>query len=536
MKNCCSMLLGLALLLAPSGGYAQESECLRSQELDRYHLLRRLSLDLRHRLPDYEEYLALDGESTVPDSLIEAWMAGDEFRIAMRRFHEHLLWPNVRNVRLADPVFILTKPRGDADGIFSIRSAARRSVYRGDGQLTCLDQEQTDFDETGHPIPIVEEGNTRREGWVRVRPYWAPETTIRVCAYDAQTTPTAPSRNGEVTSCSEFGAQRNPRCGCGPDLRWCYGPDVARTITEMMREQLLRLIDAHTVGGKPYSGILTDTTVEMNGTLDFWKKHLAHLVSPFRIYNAWQRGDPELPEDPDFLDTTWRPAEVDPEMGHAGILTLPAYTLRFQTNRSRANRFRIVFTGQYFVPPADPTDTDCDPVADDLTQRCTCRYCHQVLEPLAAAFGKIAEAGSALISDREVFPIYEPACDPLVSTIVPRICERFYVTDPAAYNPGTLLPYQYADVGDAIHQQIADNLEGGPISLARRTIASGQFAAAIVKHLFHTFMGREMILDPSRPENEIDLLRQLTEEFQAHDDFKTLVKRLVHLPQYRRIR
>ena len=43
-----------------------------------------------------------------------------------------------------------------------------------------------------------------------------------------------------------------------------------------------------------------------------------------------------------------------------------------------------------------------------------------------------------------------------------------------------------------------------------------------------------MILDPSVAHSETALLEELAAEFQAHDDFKKLVKRLVMLPQYRR--
>ena len=44
-----------------------------------------------------------------------------------------------------------------------------------------------------------------------------------------------------------------------------------------------------------------------------------------------------------------------------------------------------------------------------------------------------------------------------------------------------------------------------------------------------------MNLEPSDPLSEVDLLDELAAEFEGHDNFKLLVKRIVQLPQYRRM-
>ena len=236
------------------------------------------------------------------------------------------------------------------------------------------------------------------------------------------------------------------------------------------------------------------------------------------------------------------------DKGHSGILTLAAYTLRFQTNRARANRFRTVFTKQYFVPSDIPESSethDCSEDSDDLTQRCTCRGCHQVLEPLAAYWGKVAEAGSALMSSTSVFPVYNPKCDPTSASFKGGLdCARFYVVDSSQPNPGVLLAHQFAYVDesqdpatdlDTLHYEIFKNLEAGPRAAAEKITSNGQFHSAMVQNLFEHFMGRPMNLNPGLPDNEIALLSELSEEFQAHDDFKKIVKRIVLLPQYRRV-
>ena len=69
-----------------------------------------------------------------------------------------------------------------------------------------------------------------------------------------------------------------------------------------------------------------------------------------------------------FGDDTWAP--VDRKGLHAGVLTLPGYLLRFQTDRGRANRMRITMTCEYFVPPAKMEPAPgCQPDGNDLTKR-----------------------------------------------------------------------------------------------------------------------------------------------------------------------
>ena len=102
-----------ATTLAPTA-LAEESDdaikdgaiCSLYEPIDKYQLLRRLSLDLRHRLPSYEAYRQLDGEDTVPDSVVEEYLQSDEFRETIRRYHRKLLWPNISNVQLATVGFI----------------------------------------------------------------------------------------------------------------------------------------------------------------------------------------------------------------------------------------------------------------------------------------------------------------------------------------------------------------------------------------------------------------------------------------------
>ena len=516
-------------------------QCEDTDSIDRYQLLRRLSLDLRNQLPSYEELVALDdpdleGTVDVPEALVADMIASDAFRVTMRRFHDSLLWPNVEGVQLMSNQYRLVSGQGQGDTPLSILSAGRRTKFRGVAE-GCGNFEQTEFDAAGRPdVPFTEHPQTgalfKQDGYVWVTPYWAPETQVKVCAFDAQALPTGINPG---IQCATSRGPQDAGCGCGPNLRNCYGPGTTEQIWTSMREQLSLMVDDVTVGGYPYSDLITTTRTWSNGVLDFWKRHLSQMLSLNRTFDAYTPSDGDLPEDPSYVDTEWR--EVERERPHAGLQTVAGYSLRFQTNRGRANRFRIVFASQYFVPSSGVDSEGCDPTAEDLTQRCTCRGCHVVLEPLAAHWAEISEAGSAVIHGLDEFPVYSARCDPTSSEFQGSLfCDRFYVMEEDAYNPGTLRTHQYADIDDDLHSSISAHIDEGPLGYAEDLLGTGLFHNSIVRHVYRYLMGRDMNLDSTDPDNELGLLAELAVEFQASDDFPALVQRIVLLDAYRRVR
>lgn len=501
---------------APVQAGEEDANCSLYDEASATQLLRRLSLDLRNRLPAYEEYASVAEAGALPDGIIDEYMAGDEFRVAMRRFHETLLWPNVEGIALAVNTHRLRK---DAEtGLHYV--AARTDTYRGGTQadlIICLDQEQKKFD-GGSPVPI----QGKREGFVWVKPYWSEEP-IKVCAYDAQT-----AAKADGVDCDTVPGGTKQGCGCGPSLRFCYGPQVERDVTDDMREQLLRVVDESTAFGRPYSEILTTRRAPTTGRLNYWRRYLAHIQRIQKVYNNVTESDPIPPESKLAYSAGWH--WVERPAPHAGIITLPAFTLRFQTNRGRANRFRVAFADQYFEPPSVDDTEGCNPDANDVTRRCVCRHCHTTLEPLAAHFSYVAEGGSSIIKN---FGFRRAECDgaPDGSSF----CNRFYATK--GPGSGWLIPLQYAAVGTgAVHEKTMANAKAGPIALARATIESGVFARATVVHLFQYLIGRDPDLDPSSDDNEGATIDAIAADLQATDDFKRAVKAVASLPAYRRMR
>lgn len=352
-------------------------ECEVKDALDKYALLRRLSLDLRGHVPTYEEYEALAELETVPQDWVKSWLSSEGFRESARRYHETLLWPNVSNVRW---VGVNARLTALTFGAMTIQSTGRRRTYRGVTDLVttahgpqCGDFEQTNFDPAfpgqfrPHPDFIVYQNKgttdeTRQEGWRMVEPYWAPGTQVKVCAYDAQLTPTSTIGTGasaRTVSCGSSDADGKRECGCGPNLQWCHPQSatlVETPIRNALREQLGRQVDEVTVGGRPYTDLLLSTTAWQNGKIATWKRHLAGHYNTSLTYNV---ADPaEQLADLAWTDDQWVKVERGPD--HAGVLTLPAYLLRFQTDRGRANRQRIAFECEHFAPPAVlPTNTNC---------------------------------------------------------------------------------------------------------------------------------------------------------------------------------
>jgi hypothetical protein len=308
---------------------------------------------------------------------------------------------------------------------------------------------------------------------------------------------------------------------------------VQPVVLSSMREQLLRLVDDYTDGTRPYSELVTTKRSWINWALTHYFRYLGKRQSFSRTQNFYQASDGELPDLPYTAADTWM--EIERKDPHAGILTLPAYLLRFQTNRGRANRYRIAFEGQYFQPPSTK-DTGCNKEGDDLTQRCVCRSCHVTLEPVAAYFGQLTEAGSASLHDFERgFPTLKQ-CNSGISPTSVAWCDRFYVNVPDLVDPDIreykLKALRYED---AEHPDVGPHFDAGPGALAKADIESGLFHEVATRHMFEFLMKREPNLDATSLDYEGDLIKTIAAEFRAHDNLKLLVERLVKLPAYRRM-
>lgn len=547
--NCSKrwQVLGFAVTTALTfPAFAEGEQCSLYRDLPVERQLRRLAIDLKGTVPEMSEYDVVAGKTSLPSEIIDAYMASDEFRLQMRRYHEGLLWTNPSLV-LGDVGFSLSTSTVNGNVLHFVSSTTKRRLYRGgDGTHICQSKPQSMLGYDAQGMPNVElmgtdaTGDWYAEGYVEIHPYWEadPAKTIKVCAFDAQASATytlaAPDPDAGTHSCDTMMAIGKTKfCGCGPDLNYCMltTPVQTRVLTDL-REQVLRFVDEFATGNRPYSEILTAKTIHYNGPLVHYFKYLAQRQTLGRTQNAHTAADGTLP-DLKYTDAdTW--VAVEREAPHAGILTLPAYLLRFQTNRGRANRYRIAFLGEYFQPPSTK-DANCSKESDDLTQRCVCRNCHVTLEPIAAYFGQFVEAGAMSVRDFASSYATAQECAKSIAPQSSGYCDRFYSIVPDLQDPDIrryrLKALQYADTA---HPAIQPHFDAGPAALAQGDITSGAFHEVAIEHLFEFFMKRPPNLDPTSSDYEGDTLTTIAKEFQSTDDFRLAVRRLVELPLYRR--
>jgi len=528
------LLAPLALLLlvstgAPTAAAEQDGPaadglmCLDSPTLQgRHSYLRSLSFYLRGHGPTMDEYRELDGSDDVSEAQIDAFLAAPEFAERVIRQHRKLLWPNVSNVAVVGNTNQLAE---DGSGVWY--RPERAGFYRGSNQLydgiPCLDQE-AEFAEDGTIVAYEDDGGLSREGWVHVQPYWDPDLTLKVCAYDAQDA----THSGNGTACSSRASLEELDCGCGPNLDYCYTSGINATLTTAMSRDIdLRV--ARLVGEDvPYTELFTGRTAFVNGPMVHFLRHLT---------GSWRdiRFDPvpfdvdHLPDIPFTAADTWEAIQL-PEH-HAGVLTSLVFLLRFQTNRARANRFYNAFLCRPFQPPVGglPAADDESAAEPDLQKRAGCKFCHAILEPSAAHWGRWPERAAGYV-DPETFPAYREDCFACaLSNTCEDDCRRFYVT--RSYTPeinaylGFLKPYVFRRAEHEV------NIEQGPSLLALQGIVTHELPMCAARTALANALGRAVLPDESEWLDEVAL------DFAAQGfSYRDMVKAIVTSDTFRRVR
>ena len=521
-------------------------------------LLRRLSLDLRGHPPSMQEIEETLSAGQVPEATISTWLESPDFRSVMRRHHEALLWPNLDQVELVPQNFLLFPyPRGD-DVVYvsPLRSVFIRAAGGANLVEPCLD-EPAEFNAQGElilkPLLVGTATVAWLDGWIETQPYWAPDTTIKVCALEAITAPTAavcpedpdkypfiepacqsfksvadnlglPFRGTQV-DCGGPLATFSPFCGCGPQLERCHTLETFIQLRQAFNDQALRIIDRMLQENAPYTDILLNLNIEVNGPIAHYFRHQSRLD-----FNLFADPDPSAPMgevDLSFTDTNW--VSIKRSGRHAGLLTSPAYLMRHAAWRQRAHRYYAAFECSAFTP-SGPLPSPFDPCSqrEDLTQRCGCSDCHTVLEPLAAHWARFAEYGfMALNEDR--FPIQGASvCSPPFESIEQLfLCDRLYKLNPVgeeeAYR-GFLNGYVFRTADEQL------SIEEGPRRRVQQSIASRRIAECTVERMWMQFMHRS-----PTPDERADVLPDMIDAFTTNNyDIRSLIKTIVSQPAYGR--
>lgn len=503
------------LLFVVSMAYA-ESTTDPIVEVTSVEFARSLSLKLRGVVPSKSEIEEIETRGGLDAELIHQWMESDEFAEQVVWHHKFLFWNAPFSNNLEQKRTLLT-----SSGIYYRRFVSQ--YHRGLSRQSCSDWENTDVNEWNQPqstqTSYVTQGGQQvsyeDEGWVWITPYWDSTTTIKVCAFDAQTN----LYNEAGIDCRTAESNKVEDCGCGPNLQWCMNRNTEAIYKESMAEELSERVRQMVSQERPYTDLLTENVMYYNGPLSFYYQHLDPFIQKTQ---APTETFPEL----DFSDRdTWIGVETS-EL-YSGALTAPGWLLRHQTNRGRANRFYEAFLCSTFVPPVGGI-VDEGVSTPDLSLKRGCADCHARLEPWRGYWGRWAEVSSSYISTDE-FPSFSQECaDCAESGSCNNMCRNNYMVDPAHVDDspyvGWYLPYVYLKLDQQYHP------DDGPKSWVDTVSMDGTLAQCVTQNTASWLYGW------SPDEMDSELLTEWSNAFENSDfDYEKLILEMVMHPAYGRV-
>lgn len=538
MNRTHTLMLVAVTCLVSTVAHAESPQfCAPTPEIDPLLLLRQTSLDLRGVAPSYDELVRVR-DAADPTTELEAVIAemtlSEEYFAQVREHHRDLLWGSLEPSILTSPYPVQRRLAALPNGVYRVPSSRR--AYRGLLDLECLDQEQTEFDADGRPTPIQVYngpnclgGPCRLEGWVRVAPYWAPDTEIRVCAYDAQT-----ALVGVAGQACDAYHLNDARCGCGPDLAWCGtdGTAVSEAFRGSLAEEPLRIFERIVREHRPYFEAFTTTQSAANGVVAHYYRHMSGTTTVDT--NGGVSHDTatiEIPEVPYALDE-WLPMERSDV--HSGVLTTMAYLVRFPSNRARANQFYSEFLCDPFVPSEDglpPEEAEPNP---NLRERNGCADCHQTLEPAAAHWARWRTGGTHGYLAADVFDLLAPREECLCGTGTEVTCSAFCSTYYTTHDNASAQETEWFLGLPQASQWLTDgdraSADLGPRGLVDDPDNAQRMAECTVRQLATRLLGRELTAD------DLGWQSEQTAAFEASGyDFTALVEGMVHDPRYRTV-
>jgi hypothetical protein len=492
------------------------------EEIDHIRFMRSVSLDLVGNIPPHDITETLIDKTEIPEVDIDALLDSDAFVERAVRWHRNIIWNNIGNTRL---LAVRGSSRTtNAPGAIPVywRSGSQAIFYRGLSNRSCLLTQAAPQEQCDGTAPITTNVDGQ-EGYCMVEPYWAMGTTVRACAFDAQDA--IVSTTG--TECYTNDGYNDMGCGCGPNMRWCGTSNQRRTVAESFGMEIEERIRNLVKNNRPYTELFTSNQGYVNGPIvHFWKNW---ALLPGGVLGTPYSVPVELLPDLDFNDLEFQAIDLPTE--HAGILTSPAYLIRFQTNRSRASQFYAKFLCQPLQAPGTlPVADIAAQMEPDLQKRGGCLFCHAMLEPAASFWGRWGQQGFGLLNLND-YPALSDECHLCATTGMPcsSDCSRYYKVnsnDPSE-EPylGKLNAYLFRAPEHDIY------VEMGPKLLALSSFADNRLPECTARTAAMQLLGRDL------HEDEESWLDQLVVEFAASGyNYKALIKAIVLSPIYRRVR
>lgn len=484
-----------------------------------HELLRSLSLDLRGVTPTMDEYTSVDEAAGIPPNLIGEWLESSEFRERAVRFHRSLLWHNLSNLRIFNVRTDLSQ--SGQNPMYRRRQSQFLRGNVGYNNVQCLD-EPAEFTTEGAIILKAQLDGTNREGYVMVEPFWAPDTEVKVCALDAQE-----ATHGVMgKACDSTDGHKDPGCGCGPNLMWCNSGGTGKVRAALAKDLDLR-VEKILVEGRPWTDLLTDTPAFVNGPLVHYLRHQDKLhgglsFRPHAVPKA------QLPDIPYTEEDTW--VEIKLSSDHAGILTSPAYLLRFQTNRARANKFYADFLCTPFVAPSGglPPSTDEEALEPDLQKRPGCAWCHAGLEPAASYWGRWPESSASYLTP-EAYPAFSQTCqDCALGMGSCDGCANYKTKALTTKEEGY---FGHLETTVFLADKHMSHIDDGPRTLVYRSLVDDRLPSCMTRRVATWLFGRAPLAE------EEPWLSEVSQAFVSSNyDFPALVQELATSDMYRNVR
>ncbi len=364
-----------------------------------------------------------------------------------------------------------------------------------------------------------EEASTAETGTVyyagRARPATPPYG--RINNVPAESAWARTNRGMSIECSSDVAFRSTTDCGCGPGLERCMpgasssnnpaafsfptrtplGPDDPLDVASQAQDdwnlfwwsqEAQRFLEHMFTDDRDFRDVLTARDTWVNGPLATFYRHHAAASCCNGSSIALGYVQPEALFDPDRVpasimphDTaTWtRVADRGPRA--SGLLTMPAFLMKYGSRRARAHVLYNAFLCREFVAENVQLAPSTEP---NLMRRPGCAACHVTLEPLAAYFTRVAENDWTWLPATR-FPVMNPMCAGATPTAMSAACRAFY--DPALSTGAMgMLRSAYGS---------PDNAEAGPAGAGRAITQSPDFAACAAENVATAFLGRTLGAD-----------------------------------------
>jgi len=296
-----------------------------------------------------------------------------------------------------------------------------------------------------------------------------------------------------------------------------------------MAEDVDRRIASNIAQDKPYSELLTGKTMWVNGPISH---HLRYQrgVSSGLTTNPLSFHETKIPTIDYSENDTW--VAVTLGNHHSGVLTSPAYLLRFQTNRSRADRYYNSFLCQPFQPAPGgiPASTDEEAKETDLQERHGCKYCHALLEPSASFWGRWKQSGTGYNTE-DMYPAFLQECHDCAvkGSGCSNFCKSNYIT--TALAPSEKAYFGYYKTYMHQREQHMENIGAGPELLVKRTLVDDRLPMCVSRKASQWLLGRDVL-----PEEQGWLVERSHDFITSGLSFRALTRSIITSEMYRRVR